>query len=74
MQQERIIDFIRAQPFQPFDIRTSDGKVYSVDHPEFLARSRDGRTVTFYAPEDGRIVIIDLGQVVATSSDNRPPA
>jgi hypothetical protein len=74
MQDEQIVEFIRRAPFIPFDIRTSDGRVYTVDHPEFIARSRDGRTVTFYTPEDSRLVVIDTAQIVALELANRPSA
>jgi hypothetical protein len=74
MNQQRIIDLMHAQPFLPFDIRTSDGRVYTVDHPDFIARSRDGRTVTYYLPEDSRMVIIDMQHVVALEVANRPAA
>ena len=74
MQDERIQEFMRRAPFVPFDIRTSDGRVYTVDHPDFLARSRDGQTVTFYMPEDNRLVVIDCGQIVSLELANRPTA
>ena len=50
MTAERIQEFMHNAPFQPFDIRTSDGRVYTVDHPDFIARSRDGKTLTTDGP------------------------
>jgi hypothetical protein len=73
MKEDRIQEFMHHQPFQPFDIRTSDGRVYFVDHPDFLARSRDGRTITYYT-DDGRMVVINTLQIVALEVANRPSA
>ena len=36
MKMDKIREFLRRQPFQPFEIRTSEGRVYTVDHPEFI--------------------------------------
>jgi hypothetical protein len=38
----RILELVDADPFQPFDIRTSDGRGYFVDSPAYFARSREG--------------------------------
>jgi hypothetical protein len=74
MHDDRIRDFMRQAPFIPFDIRTSDGRVYSVDHPDFLARSRDGKTITFYMADDGRMIVLDTAHIVALELANRPTA
>ena len=31
----------KAAPFEPFEIRMSDGRAYVVEHPEFMMMSRD---------------------------------
>ncbi len=41
-----------ARPFRPFQIRLAHGETYTVDHPEFLAISRAGRTAYFVDPDD----------------------
>ena len=69
MHDDRIRDFLRNQPFKPFDIRVSDGRVYTVDHPEFVSRSRDGSFVT-YTTEDNRVIIIDLKHVTTLEVSN----
>ena len=51
-----------GDPFQPFDIRVSDGRAYTVDHPDFLSRSRTGKFVA-YTTDNDRVIIIDLGRV-----------
>jgi len=73
MQNEQIIAFWQRRPFQKFDIRTSDGRVYTVDHPDFLSRSRSGSFVT-YTTEDDRVIIIDTGHIVALEVVNTPAA
>ncbi|MFQ5490533.1 MAG: hypothetical protein ACE5GE_07405 [Phycisphaerae bacterium] len=42
----------RAQPFQPFTIHLADGRSFHVDHPEFLALSRGGRTIILSIGEE----------------------
>ena len=64
MSDDRVKEFLRAQPFRAFDIRVSDGRVYTVDHPDFLSRSRDGTFVT-YTTEDNRVIIIDLAHMTS---------
>ena len=76
MHVKQIVQLIRPEgkPFQPFDIKTSDARVYSVDHPEFISVSRDGRTVIYQTPEDDRTIWIDAGNIVALEVRNRPAA
>ncbi len=52
-----------ARPFQPFDIYLADGRSLPVEHPEFLAQSPTGRTVSVGLP-DGTHEIVDLLLVV----------
>ena len=66
---EKVIEFWKRQPFAPFDIRVSDGRVYQVDHPDFLMRSRRGKTVTF-TTEDDREVVIDVGHITSLEVAN----
>ena len=35
MNAETIREFIRKQPFEPFEVRLSNGDVHQVRHPEF---------------------------------------
>lgn len=71
---KRIIELVDAEPFQPFDIRTSDGRAYMVDSPEFFARSRRGDVVTYYTPEDDRAVTIRVAHIVSLEVASRPAA
>jgi hypothetical protein len=71
---DRMIELLDAEPFQPFDIRTSDGRAYMVDAPIYLARSRTGETITYYTPEDDRMVVTRVSQIVSLELANRPAA
>ncbi|HYE19278.1 MAG TPA: hypothetical protein VEA69_12585 [Tepidisphaeraceae bacterium] len=73
MDQKKIDEFWKRQPFAPFDIRTSDGRVYTVDHPDFLTRSRDGKVI-YYITEDDRLTSLALSHIVALEVANRPTA
>ena len=70
---ERIVEFIRRQPFQSFDIKMSDGRVYSVDHPEFVSVSRNGHVVV-YQTEDDRTLFLDMHHITTLEVSNRPAA
>jgi hypothetical protein len=71
---DRMIELLDAEPLQPFDIRTSDGRAYMVDAPIYLARSRTGETITYYTPEDDRMVVTRVSQIVSLELANRPAA
>lgn len=68
---ESIAQQLHEQPFKPFDIRTSDGRVYTVDHPDFLMRDRIGDLV-YYVTEDNREIKIALSQIVSLEVTNAP--
>ncbi|MDQ3439299.1 MAG: hypothetical protein M3478_02995 [Planctomycetota bacterium] len=74
METKRVLAIVDADPFLPFDIRTTDGRVYQVDAPQYLARSREGDVITYYTPEDDRAVTIDVKHIVAIEVANRPAA
>jgi hypothetical protein len=52
-----------AAPFRPFDIVLTSGGSVAVKHPEFMAVSPKGRSVTVY--EDDGALIIDVPLIVA---------
>jgi hypothetical protein len=74
MQGKKVQEFIRRQPFVPFDIKTSDTRVYTVDHPEFISITRDLSIILYQTPEDDRTVWIDTANIVALEVANRPVA
>ena len=49
----QIREAIKAQPFQPFEIRLSDGRSHTVNHPEFAMVSPDGMELLFVADDQG---------------------
>ncbi len=48
-----------ATPFRPFTIRMADGRTFPVTHPEFMSRSKSGRTVVV-SNDDDSSSILDL--------------
>ena len=64
-----IRQYYQAQPFEPFDIRMSDGRVYTVDHPEFLHLSRKGNVI-YYSTDDDRLVTLAVSQVTSLENTN----
>ena len=40
MNADAIQEWLRRQPFQPFEMRLSNGDVYEVRHPELVALAR----------------------------------
>ena len=70
----RIVELLDADPFQPFDVRTSDGRAYMVDEPLYLARSRAGDVFVYFTPEDDRAVTIRVKHIVSIEVANRPAA
>ncbi len=61
---EEIGGMMHAQPFQPFEIRTSDGDTILIVHPDFIARAPLGDTVTVYEKDATHSRIINLHHVV----------
>jgi hypothetical protein len=37
MNAEAVREWVRRQPFEPFEIRLSNGEIYQVRHPELVA-------------------------------------
>jgi hypothetical protein len=74
MRDSELLEFIKRQPFIPFDIKTDDACVYLVDHPEFVHLSRDGKVLYHNTLEDDRLVVIDVSHIVSIEDANRPAA
>jgi hypothetical protein len=66
---EKIKEFHEFRPFKPFDIKMSDGRVYTIDHPEFLMQSRS-RKYVIYTTEDDRKVILVASHITASEVAN----
>ena len=63
MNAETFRDLLRRQPFEPFEIRMTNGDVHPVRHPEVVMLV-GGRAVVGY-PETERIAILSLLHVAA---------
>ena len=56
---EQLRVFHRATPFKPFEIYLADGRILDVNHPEGLAMTPSGRTISVAMPDD-TLQIVDL--------------
>ena len=55
------LERLRTQrPFEPFKIHLSDGVIYDVPSPEYLLRTRSGRSVSVLAEDGETFAIIDM--------------
>jgi hypothetical protein len=70
MTSERLNEMMSARPFRPFAIRLADGELVRVEHPEFIARSPNGRTVVVFGSDD-HMKILDV--FLVTSLETVPP-
>lgn len=68
---EEIGVMMHAEPFKPFEIRTSDGDTILIIHPDFIARSPLGDTVIVYEKDSTHHRVVNLRQVV-TIDPTRP--
>ncbi len=53
-----------AEPFKPFVIKSSDGRQYSVKHPDYVAINPKGGRITVYADEE-HFAMLNALQIVA---------
>ena len=58
MSADTIREWVNRQPFEPFEIRLSNGEVHQVRHPEVVAIGRD--RVAVFDPHADRFVHIAL--------------
>lgn len=63
----------QARPFEPFTLRTADGREYPVAHNEFLSFSQSGRTIAVSTPDDS-FDVLDLLLVTSIHRGNGKPA
>ncbi len=60
MTTDEIRKAIRGTPFRPFTMRLASGQELFVDHPEFVALSKGGRTLAVFSTDANAFEIIDL--------------
>ena len=62
----------QARPFRPFRVYMADGRHLDVAHPEFLAHTPAGRTVTIARPDES-FEVLDLLRVTSLEPINAQP-
>lgn len=60
---EKMRERYETRPFQPFIIHLTNGRAFTINHPEFLVSESIGRTITILETGDAQH-IIDLLLVV----------
>jgi hypothetical protein len=58
MNAETVREWVNRQPFEPFEVRLSNGETYQVRHPEVLAIGKN--KIGIVDPETDRFVHIAL--------------
>lgn len=58
MSMETIQELLNRRPFEPFEIRLSNGEVHQVRHPENVALAKTRVAIAY--PEADRIVLCSL--------------
>lgn len=69
MTNESLAEMLHHQPFEPFRMHLADGRSFLIDHPDFVARSRAGRTVIIYGTGE-QFEIVDLRLVTSLERVN----
>ncbi len=77
MRREEIVRLLRGQPFQPFQIRLSNGTVYPIRHPDMALPTLSA--VHIAVPRDEQqmaddVVIVSLVHVVSLDDLPTPAA
>jgi hypothetical protein len=60
MTADALRDKLEATPFQPFGLRTPDGRIVAVPHPEFISLAPTGRIAIVWKGEGERYSTVDL--------------
>ncbi len=61
---QQLRNTLHAQPFRPFRVHLADGRSFDVEHREFLASTRGGRTIIIFTGGEGFEII---GLLLVTS-------
>ena len=54
---EKIRDLCHAQPFRPFSVHLPDGRLVTVEHPDFAALSPTGRLMVVLHEDDSESIV-----------------
>ncbi|MEM6553431.1 MAG: hypothetical protein AAF750_15040 [Planctomycetota bacterium] len=71
MTTEQFTNILHAHPFQPFSIHMADGRVFLVNHRDFVSRSKSGRTIVVHGDNDS-FSVLDL--LLVTELEVHPPS
>ena len=55
---------LNAQPFRPFDVKTTDGDTFRLNHPDFAMISPDETEVLCY-DKDNNFRMVDMNHIVS---------
>ena len=69
MTNESLAEMLHHQPFIPFRLHLADGRSFLVDHPDFISRTRGGRTVIVH-DKDEHFEVVDLRLVISLERVN----
>jgi hypothetical protein len=58
MNMETILELLHQKPFEPFEIRLSNGEIHQIRHPENVAVAKTRLAIAY--PEADRIVLCSL--------------
>ena len=70
MTKDAVYNTLHAQPFKPFSLRLTGGKLVPVPHPDFAVLSPGGRTAVIMS-EGESFAILDLALVTAIEPELR---
>jgi hypothetical protein len=68
---DRLGEMLRSEPFQPFDLKKSDGDTIHVFHPDYAIRSPGGRTAVVFDRDD-HMRIVNMQHVTKIEPRKQP--
>jgi len=73
MTTEQFATVLHQAPFRPFTIHMADGRVFHVSHPDYVARSKSGRTVIVFGDGDDYSVLdlLVMSEIEVHASNGR---
>ena len=68
---EQVFKVVHAAPFEPFEVHLTDGRSFYIDHPDFIARLGDDRTLFLINADDEQAHRIDANLVVSITQNSK---
>jgi len=72
MNAEAIRELLRRQPFEPLEVRLSNGDVHQIPHPEFAILLRS--TLVIGVPDSDRVILCSLLHIASIERRTAAPA